>query len=188
MDSLHCDNAREFRGDMLLVACNEYDIDLILRPVKKPRYGAHIERLMGTVSEALKSLKGATFSGPEQKGEYDADGNACLTLEELEKWLILMFTNYHCNLVHTGIGTTPEQRWREGLMGTKTLPRRGLQPPPADIEKLRLDFLPFHERVINPGPYKHLTLPTNREVYILRVAVLIEKKKYVSFREYHETT
>ena len=150
MDSLHCDNAREFRGDMLLVACNEYDIDLILRPVKKPRYGAHIERLMGTVSEALKSLKGATFSGPEQKGEYDADGNACMTLEELEKWLILMFTNYHCNLVHTGIGTTPEQRWREGLMGTKTLPRRGLQPPPADIEKLRLDFLPFHERVINP--------------------------------------
>ena len=150
MDSLHCDNAREFRGDMLLVACNEYDIDLILRPVKKPRYGAHIERLMGTVSEALKSLEGATFSGPEEKGEYDAEGNACMTLEELEKWLILMFTNYHCNVVHSGIGTTPEQRWRDGLMGTKTLPRRGLQPPPADREKLRLDFLPFYERVINP--------------------------------------
>ncbi len=149
MDALHCDNAREFRGDMLSVACNEYDIDLILRPVKKPRYGAHIERLMGTVSEALKSLKGATFSGPEERGEYDADGNACLTLEELEKWLILMFTNYHCNVVHSGIGTTPEQRWREGLMGNKILPRRGLQPPPADTEKLRLDFLPFHERVIN---------------------------------------
>lgn len=150
MDSLHCDNAREFRGDMLLVACNEYDIDLILRPVKTPRYGAHIERLMGTVSEALKSLKGATFSGPEEKGEYDADGNACMTLEELEKWLILMFTNYHCNVAHSGIGTTPEQRWREGLMGTKTLPRRGLPPPPADTEKLRLDFLPFFERIINP--------------------------------------
>ena len=108
MDSLHCDNAREFRGDMLLVACNEYDIDLILRPVKKPRYGAHIERLMGTVSEKLKSLKGATFSGPDEKGEYDADGNACMTFDALEQWLILMFTNYHCHLVHSGIGTTPE--------------------------------------------------------------------------------
>lgn len=176
MDSLHCDNAREFRGHMLLVACNEYDIDLILRPVKTPRYGAHIERLMGTVSESLKSLKGATFSGPGEKGEYDAEGNACMTIDELEKWLILMFTNYHCNLVHTGIGTTPEQRWREGLMGTKTLPRRGLQPPPADIEKLRLDFLPFYERVINPygveidgityfddifRPYIGLTQPDN---------------------------
>lgn len=149
MDSLHCDNAREFRGDMLRVACNEYDIDVILRPVKKPRYGAHIERLMGTVSEALKSLKGATFSGPDEKGEYDADGNACMTFDALEKWLILMFTNYHCNIVHSGIGTTPEQRWREGSMGTKNLPRRGLQPPPADTEKLRMDFLPFYERVIN---------------------------------------
>ncbi len=150
MDVLHCDNAKEFRGDMLLLACNEYDIDLTLRPVKKPRYGAYVERLMGTVSEALKSLKGATFSGPDEKGVYDADGNSCMTLEELEKWLILMFTNYHCNLIHTGIGTTPQQRWRECLLGTKTLPRRGLQPPPADTEKLRLDFMPFHERVINP--------------------------------------
>lgn len=176
MDSLHCDNAREFRGDMLLVACNEYDIDLILRPVKKPRYGAHIERLMGTVSERLKSLKGATFSGPSEKGEYDADGNACMTFDALEKWLILAFTNYHFNIVHSGIGTTPEQRWREGVMGTKTLPRRGLQPPPADTQKLRLDFLPFFERVINPygveidgvtyyddvlRPYIGLTQPAN---------------------------
>jgi putative transposase len=176
MDSLHCDNAREFRGHMLLVACNEYDIDLILRPVKKPRYGAHIERLMGTVSELLKALKGATFSGPHERGEYDSDGNACMTIDELEKWLILMFTNYHCNQVHSGIGTTPEQRWREGLMGTKNLPRRGLQPPPADTEKLQLDFLPFYERVVNPygveidgvtyfddilRPYIGLTQPDN---------------------------
>jgi putative transposase len=149
MDSLHCDNAREFRGHTLLVACNEYDIDLILRPVKKPRYGAHIERLMGTVSERLKTLKGATFSGPEERGEYDAEGNACMTLTELERWLILMFTNYHFNTVHSGIGTTPEQRWREGLMGTKTLPRRGLPPPPADKEKLQRDFLPIFERVVS---------------------------------------
>ena len=128
------------------------------------------------MSESLKSLKGATFSGPGEKGEYDAEGNACMTIDELEKWLILMFTNYHCNLVHTGIGTTPEQRWREGLMGTKTLPRRGLQPPPADTEKLRFDFLPFYERVINPygveidgityfddifRPYIGLTQPDN---------------------------
>ncbi|MDZ7922283.1 DDE-type integrase/transposase/recombinase [Rhodoferax sp.] len=48
MGILHMDNAREFRGDMLKSACRVYDIDIHLRPVKKPRYGAHIERLMGT--------------------------------------------------------------------------------------------------------------------------------------------
>nr|WP_279196389.1 transposase family protein [Ralstonia mannitolilytica] len=62
IDVLHMDNAKEFRGKMLAVATREYHIDIHLRPVKQPRYGAHIERLMGTVSEELKELKGARCS------------------------------------------------------------------------------------------------------------------------------
>lgn len=147
MGTLHMDNAREFRGDMLRVACQEYDIDLHLRPVKKPRYGAHIERLMGTVSEGLKTVKGATFSGPKEKGEYDAEGNACMTFSELEKWLVLFFARYHRN-VHAGIGTTPLTKWREGLLGTKGKPGRGLPARRLDEEKLRIDFMPFIERTI----------------------------------------
>lgn len=147
MGILHMDNAREFRGDMLKVACNEYDIDLHLRPVKKPRYGAHIERLMGTVSEGLKTVKGATFSGPEEKGVYDAEGNACMTFSELEKWLVLFFARYH-RKVHAGIGTTPLTKWREGLLGTKGKPGRGLPARRLDEEKLRIDFMPFIERTV----------------------------------------
>ncbi|MHA6833220.1 transposase family protein [Ralstonia pseudosolanacearum] len=118
MDVLHLDNAREFRGKMLALAAREYHIDIHLRPVKQPRYGGHIERLMGTVSEELKGLKGATFANPRQKGEYDAEGNACMTLDELEKWLVLMFARYH-RAVHSGIGTTPLTKWREGILGTR---------------------------------------------------------------------
>ena len=147
MSILHMDNAREFRGDMLKVACNEYDIDLHLRPVKKPRYGAHIERLMGTVSEGLKTVKGATFSGPEEKGIYDSEGNACMTFSELEKWLVLFFARYH-RKVHAGIGTTPLTKWREGLLGTKGKPGRGLPARRLDEEKLRIDFMPFVERTV----------------------------------------
>ena len=147
MGILHMDNAREFRGAMLKVAANEYDIDLHLRPVKKPRYGAHIERLMGTVSEGLKTVKGATFSGPDEKGEYDAEGNACMTMSELEKWLVLFFARYH-RQVHAGIGTTPLTKWREGLLGTKGRPGRGLPARRLDEEKLRIDFMPFVERTV----------------------------------------
>jgi putative transposase len=147
MGTLHMDNAREFRGDMLKVACAEYDIDLHLRPVKKPRYGAHIERLMGTVSEALKTLDGATFSGPKEKGEYDSEIRALLTLSELEKWLVLFFARYH-HRVHSGLGTTPLQKWKEGLLGTKGKPGRGLPARRLDEEKIRLDFMPFEERTI----------------------------------------
>lgn len=145
MDTLHMDNAREFRGNMLKVACREYDIDIHLRPVKRPEYGAHIERLMGTLTERLKSVKGATFSGPEEKGEYDAEGNACLTLDELEKWLVLMLARYHLE-IHTGIGTTPFNKWQEGILGSKTQRGRGLPVLRLDEEKLRIDFMPFEER------------------------------------------
>lgn len=147
MDVLHMDNAKEFRGHMLSLAAEEYHIDLHRRPVKVPHYGAHIERLMGTVSEDLKSVGGATFSGPREKGEYDAEGNACMTFDELEKWLVLFFARYHRDM-HTGIGTTPLAKWREGILGTKTKPARGLPLRYTDTEKVRIDFMPFEERTI----------------------------------------
>lgn len=147
MDSLHMDNAKEFRGDMLRNAGREYNIILKLRPVKTPRYGAHIERLMGTVTEGLKAVKGATFSGPDEKGKYDAEGNAVMTFSELEKWLALFFIRYHRDM-HQGIGTTPETKWREGLLGTKDKPGRGLPPTRKDEEKIRIDFMPFEERTV----------------------------------------
>ena len=147
MGILHMDNAREFRGDMLKSACRTYDIDIHLRPVKKPRYGAHIERLMGTVTEGLKTLKGATFSGPEELYEYDAEGNACMTMDEIEKWLVLFFARYHLE-DHGGIGMPPLEKWRQGVLGTKDKPGRGLPARRTDEELLRINFTPFIERTI----------------------------------------
>lgn len=147
MGILHMDNAREFRGNMLKAACLEYDIDLHLRPVKTPRYGAHIERLMGTVTQGLKTVGGSTFSGPEEKGEYDAEGNACMTFSEIEKWLILFFARYHIKK-HEGIGMPPLQKWRDGLLGTKDKPGRGLPARRLDEALLRINFTPFIERTI----------------------------------------
>lgn len=147
MDAIHMDNAKEFRGEMLRKAGREYNIVLKLRPVKTPRYGGNIERLMGTVTEGLKSVQGATFSGPAEKGEYDAEGNAVMTFSELEKWLALFFIRYHRD-IHRGIGTTPETKWREGLLGTKGTPPRGLPPIRRDEEKIRIDFMPFEERTV----------------------------------------
>jgi putative transposase len=147
MGRLHMDNAKEFRGDMLKVACAEYAIDLELRPVKKPHYGGYIERLMGTVSEELKKVAGTTFSGPAEKGLYDSEGNAVMTLAELERWLIYFLAKYH-NRLHGGIGTTPLQKYREGLLGVKGKPGRGLPARRLDEEKVRIDFMPFIERTV----------------------------------------
>lgn len=147
MGILHLDNAKEFRGNMLRAACEEYMIDLHLRPVKTPHYGAYIERLMGTVSEELKDVPGTTFGNVKEKGEYDSEGNAIMTLTELERWLVLFIAKYHHRL-HAGIGTSPLARYREGLLGSKGKPGRGLPARRLDEEKVRIDFMPFEERTI----------------------------------------
>lgn len=147
MDVLHMDNAREFRGNMLRAGAKEYNIDLHLRPVKVPHYGAHIERFMGTVSQGLKELPGTTFSNPKQRGIYKSEGNAFMTFDELEKWLVLFFAQYHRD-IHTCIGTTPLAKWKEGILGTKSTPGRGLPPIRSDGEKLRIDFMPYEERTV----------------------------------------
>lgn len=149
MDVLHMDNAREFRGESLRDACNEYGIDPVLRPVKTPHYGAHIERLMGTVSKELTKLPGATFSNPKERGEYDSEGRALLTMHELEQWMALFVAKYH-HRIHGGIGMSPLQKYSEGLLGGNGKPPRGLPPRRTDEEKVRVDFLPIIRRTIQP--------------------------------------
>jgi putative transposase len=147
MTVIHADNAKEFRGTMIEKACEDLGIDIHFRPAGTPRYGGHIESMMGTVSEGLKALKGATFSGPKEKGVYDAEGNACMTFAELEQWLVLFFAKYHLK-EHKGIGTSPLRRWSDGLLGTKSKPGRGLPGRTVDEESLRIKFTPFVERTV----------------------------------------
>lgn len=147
MDTLHMDNAKEFHGHLMDAVAKDYNIDLHRRPVKTPHYGAHIERLLGTFSEKLKVVPGTTFSNPEQKGLYDSEGNAILTLREAEKWLVVAIAEYHHD-VHSELGTTPLQRWREELLGLNGNPPRGLSARRLDEEKVRIDFLPFFERTV----------------------------------------
>jgi len=148
MGILHMDNAKEFRGDMLKEACREYNIDPQFRPVKTPRYGGHIERLMGTASEKLKVLDGATFANPKQKGEYDSEDEATMTFHDLEQWLVLFIAKYH-HSPHEGInGEAPMDRYRNGLLGGNGKLPRGLPARRLDEEKVRIDFMPFIERTV----------------------------------------
>jgi putative transposase len=144
---IHLDNAKEFHGEMLRRACEQYGITLDYRPVATPHMGGHIERLLGTLMRALHELPGATFSRPQQRGQYNAEATAVLTLNELEQWLTDYIVNvYHAKL-HRGIQTSPLQRWSTAIGGedAEDFPKR-----PSNPERIRLDFLPFVERTIQP--------------------------------------
>lgn len=100
---IHVDNGRDFRGEMLVRACEKHGIRLQFRPAYRPNYGAYIERYFGTLANELHKLPGATFSDPDRRGEYDSDAKACLTLRELEIYVVRWITQVYHNRPHSGL-------------------------------------------------------------------------------------
>lgn len=150
MRKVLADNAKEFKGATLQRACEEHGIDIQLRPVKTPHYGAYIEAMVGNVNKQLHKRRGTTHRSPSISPDYDSSGEAVYTLAEIEcdvvDWIV---NSYHVD-AHSSLNTTPLHKWEKGLLGDKNRPGIGLPPIPADPEKLRLDFLPFEMRAIHP--------------------------------------
>jgi putative transposase len=148
MDTVHADNGKEFRGTMLEKACKEYAINLHWRPVGRPHFGGHIERLLGTLNHEIHNLPGSTFSNPQARGQYNAEQHAALTLSEFERWLSMLIVEVYHQRVHRELGTTPLQKYEEGIFGTHERPGRGLPDRLLDETRLRLDFMPYEERTV----------------------------------------
>jgi putative transposase len=148
MDTVHADNGREFRGTMLQKACEEYAINLHWRPVRRPHFGGHIERLLGTLNHEIHNLPGSTFSTPQERGQYDSEQRAALTLSEFERWLSMLIVEVYHQRVHRELGTTPLQKYEEGIFGTHERPGRGLPDRLLDETRLRLDLMPYEERTV----------------------------------------
>jgi putative transposase len=148
MRTLHCDNAKEFRGTVIGRACQDHDIAVEHRPPREPRYGGHIERGFGTWLTRARRLKGTTFSNVEQKGDYDSEGRAIMTRAELEKWFTIYVAKVYANSYHSGIKTTPLAKYKEGILGTADRSGSGLPDRVAEPTAFMLDFMPFEERTI----------------------------------------
>ena len=146
--TIHADNAKEFRGEMLRRACQEHGINLEWRPVAKPRYGAHIERLLGTLNEEIHGLAGTTFSNPKERGEYDSDGHAAMSLHEFEQWFAHLCVDIYHQRTHSALGVPPVAKWQEGILGTRKKPGIGLPERITDELRLKLDLMPFDTRTV----------------------------------------
>lgn len=148
MSVIHLDNAKEFRGNMLKMACKNHNINLEFRPIATPHFGGHIERLLGVFSKEIHNLAGTTFSSPTQRKNYDSEGRASLTLPEFEKWLTLYITKIYHFKNHSSLNDSPINKWKEGIVGNKEQPGIGIIPRIFNERKLRLDFMPYEERTI----------------------------------------
>ncbi|MBB5235394.1 Mu transposase C-terminal domain-containing protein [Deinococcus budaensis] len=144
---IHTDNAREFHSAALERACAEYGFSQDYRPRGQPKFGGHVERLAKTFNDMLHEEPGTTFGSPARRGDYDAAKQAVYTLDRLEEWVVKLIKIYH-GTYHTGIQTTPLQRYLDDVRGDDTRPGIGIHVPNVDPHRLRLDFMPFFERTV----------------------------------------
>lgn len=148
--TVHADNGKEFRGTMISRAAEQYRFRIEWRKVKTPNWGGHIERLMGTVNTEVHALPGTTFSNPIARGDYLPHKEAVLTLTELETYLADFICGVYHQQKHSAIARPPIRKYEAGLLGEGNTTGRGLPRPPSDAKRLRLDFMPFLERTVQP--------------------------------------
>lgn len=142
------DNAKEFRGIDLTRFCEQYSMEIDWRPVGRSFYGANVERVFRTLSSEVHNLSGTTFSNIVQKGNYNSQKNASMTISEFEQWFTELIVNIYHKKEHSEIGMTPEEKYMEGIFGLGEYPGTGLPPIVENTKTLRYSLLPSLERTI----------------------------------------
>lgn len=138
---IYVDNGSDFHSNALTRGCLQHGIKIEYRPMGKPHYGGIIERVIGTMMKLVHTLPGTTFSNIKEKGDYPSENKACLTLGELERWLIIAITKYYHLRLHTGISQTPLMLYESGLLEMK---QHGKKLSYINDKKAFLiDFLPI---------------------------------------------
>ena len=138
---IHVDNGAEFHALAFERACAEHGVDLTYRPPGTPRFGGHIERLIGTMMGEAHLLPGSHFSNVRERGDLDPEATATMTLRELEAWLALEIVGVYHARVHRSLCAPPNAVWAAGIAAA---------PPraPADPRRFLMDFLPAERRVL----------------------------------------
>lgn len=125
--TLRNDTAPVYNSDRTKAALADLGIVNVAPPAGMPELRPHIERLFGSIrTQALGYFCGQTFANATDKGDYDAEARASLTIDQLCELLVLWFVDVYHNTPHEGLGNqTPRQRWLE----LESRYKRGTVPP-----------------------------------------------------------
>lgn len=140
--AIHLDNAAEFKSDALRRGCEQHGIELHYRPLGQPHFGGIVERIIGTTMKMIHELPGTTFSNSKERGDYDSEKTATLTLVELERWLALAICGPYHGTVHSTLMEPPSSRWAHATT------QFGQPLTVTNANAFLIDFLPVIKRTI----------------------------------------
>jgi putative transposase len=109
------DNGPEFNNGSLTTFSKHFGFNVHFVQPKSPNEKAHIESFFDTMNKRfLHTLPGTTFSNPSNRGDYDSEGKAVMTLEALREYFATWVDNVYHLERHSGIETRrPREMWRE---------------------------------------------------------------------------
>jgi putative transposase len=138
--AVHVDNAGEFHSSAFTRTLEDFGVEVIYRPIARPHFGGHVERLIGTTMGAVHVLRGTTFSSVRDRANYPSEGRATMTLRELERWLALEILGKYHHRVHSALKRPPLAVWSE--LAVSSPPRM-----PKDRIEFLAGLLPYEMRL-----------------------------------------
>ena len=116
------------------------------RPVGRPHFGGHIERMNRTLMQRLKGLPGTTGNSTVGRKARESANRAALSLQEFERWLCQEVARRYHNVAHRGLmGATPASAW---VTLAHAHPARLLAPGPDEALRFLIHFMPTASRTI----------------------------------------
>jgi putative transposase len=143
-DTLHLDNASEFRSRSFSTTLMELNINQVFRPVGAPRYGGHIENVMKLINKVVHSAPGTTKTSIEKRGSYKSVEKAAIAIKGLERLLINAICNeYHKTPLEDGL--TPEEHLKLAIEKEYFIPGKfqALPKTREDRDLLRIRCMPM---------------------------------------------
>ena len=110
------DNGPEFHSRSFTEACLSLNIDIVYCPARKPRYKGKVERWFGRLAkQVIHKIPGTTFSNTKQRGDYQAEKMAVMTLDDVRGAVLKWIVDDYSRSLHRGINDIPIRRWEEGV-------------------------------------------------------------------------
>jgi putative transposase len=145
MEELVVDNGAEFYNASLLRIANRLGFTVRFCSKGQPNQKPHIESFFRTLNlQLIHGLDGTTKSNPMMRGDYDSEGEAVLTLEELRNIVADWIQNYYNKTSHG------HRRLPANVLWERKLDK--MNPPKVfTAEAVRFICMATHFSTINRG-------------------------------------
>jgi putative transposase len=113
METAAADAGTSFANFDFRVRAVDLGVKFKTAPAGVPFLRGTVERVFRSTDEKFAALfAGRTFSHPVEKGDYDSEGRASLTIDEFAEALVRYKIDHYHNQPHDGLGgETPRSRW-----------------------------------------------------------------------------